>query len=432
VVSNLNEKTEEKEPLQSVQYGRGLTRIPYEIKSNFSKIGVNGIINMLNVIAKLLPDKILEQPWPTKQNSNVFDATTGFAMASQKLDRLFQILSTNDRVITWENARTNDKMINDYFVNITITINDKTAYIWKFIPGHFQITPLLIPDNDWRLVLLKDSAIYFANDWISSLYVRLSSLSIDQLMAKETGFNDPWIWFFGSHANLKDLDSAIEHISFIFYQNYEYKNLSQFMPLVQRYIDKSIPLNDSHALNLITLLMQSVINVPYFEEDIKEIVQQFLLLKKRIELQTNYGLNSLPNKMAKHQSLNLALILFHITHKFSELDLSGNTNITDDILAKLTNLTELSLSGNEKITDAGLINLTKLTDLNLRFNTMITDNGIKNLRIKRLNLFMNSQITERGLNVESLEWLKLGGTNKKHVNKITSEFIKAHPSIKVE
>jgi hypothetical protein len=101
VVSNLNSPG--KQELEDIQYGHEKSGRKFEIKGDFSNIGVKGVINMLNVISKVFPDTKLSEKWPRKNDDKEFEEEKGFKLATKKLTRFFEILSTPEREISWEN-----------------------------------------------------------------------------------------------------------------------------------------------------------------------------------------------------------------------------------------------------------------------------------------------------------------------------------------
>ena len=79
----------------------------------------------------------------------------------------------------------------------------------------------------------------------------------------------------------------------------------------------------------------------------------------------------------------------------TSLNLSDNSNITNNGLVYFTNLTSLNLNNNKNITDEGLEHLVNLTNLDLSYNQNITNDGIKGLtNLTNLDLSINYTITD--------------------------------------
>jgi hypothetical protein len=138
VVSNLNEAGD-MTPQRIIYMKNDQT---CEISSDTDP-NLMGIFNMLNVIAKLIPDEILQEAWdanPDKRNEQ----------AAQKLTRLFELFSREKFELTWENRSNNEQSIQGPFPGILFEVNKKPALVWKMTAGHFQLDSIKNNANDWR------------------------------------------------------------------------------------------------------------------------------------------------------------------------------------------------------------------------------------------------------------------------------------------
>lgn len=395
VVSDLNLGERDRPLLEDVQYGvkeKGKNMPSSEIKANFSNVGVNGIINMLNVIAKILPDKKLNQLWPRLANSMDFDETKGFKLAAEKLTRFCEILSSEGHRVSWKNADTNDQTLRHHFPTITLSINKVSAYAWEFMPIHFQISLVASLKNDWRISLSNLPEKSFFNEWIASLYLRLEPNSF--IEDPTLGSLYPRALIFGSHANLRDINNLMRTMSFILYRNMFFE-LQPFLPLLARFIEKSAYLDHEHLLKLISELLWASSKMENQNEFVTKLIKQFPKIDDKVEeLVKNADLNLLASEMQRNREMMTALIFLNNDPRFNQL--MPSPLINDTVLKNLTNLTNLNLGDNELITDDGIKNLSQLTSLNLSNNDKITDEGIKNLTaLTSLNLTNTEKISNK-------------------------------------
>jgi ankyrin repeat protein len=273
IVSNLNEE-QKQQSLESIAYGRGGKKDQphtYEIKADFSAIGVKGIINMLNVLAKLIPDQQLNEKWDQDEKKR-------YLQAAQKLTRLCELFSRNNHFVSWVNANSNDQKIKNPFPTITLIINDQPAYYWRFKPGHFQLDPIGADRDDWRSAY--KARRNFGNDWMASLFSRLHYRDSDAGFPKEQLPPLDLVY----HREIKSINGAIEAITMVLDQK-----MDQFYPLIGRWIQKSIPLNDQYSLVKVSTLLYGWKE----NEAIKELLKKpsFIRIKKLVEenIERNQG-----------------------------------------------------------------------------------------------------------------------------------------------
>lgn len=179
VVSGLNDPDLVNLNLNDIQYGR-LDEKGYlslekrdkgkpcfcEIKSDFSDIGVVGIINMLNVIAKLLPDQTLSKAFSEDEKKRL-------TQAQEKLDRLTKLLSSEERRIDWVND-SHEKILETPFSDIVFLIGTKDVYLWQISIGHFDFKNLY---NIAGWINQKNINLNNENDWVSSLIPKSGSIA---------------------------------------------------------------------------------------------------------------------------------------------------------------------------------------------------------------------------------------------------------------
>ncbi|WP_175282104.1 ankyrin repeat domain-containing protein [Candidatus Odyssella thessalonicensis] len=226
--------------LNDVQYGRSPQgSVPiYEIKSNYpvEEASPKGIFNMLNVIAKLIPDKALNQPWLNLEKE-------GFKQASQKLERLCELFSREGYKLSWQDLRTGSPTINGTFPILILFINDIPAYQWEFEMGHFSLRRINQDNDAWFIE--RENYQRLRNEWIASLF----PFSPDSLL--RTYEEDPYIPMDMVYSPaLKNSRKILRSINLVLSAP-----LPQFIPLLNRWIEKTIPLNEPAAIKRISYLL---------------------------------------------------------------------------------------------------------------------------------------------------------------------------------
>ncbi|MDP1975682.1 MAG: hypothetical protein Q8K37_06905, partial [Alphaproteobacteria bacterium] len=89
-----------------------------------------GIVNMLNTLARLMPDVCLNKAWP-KDDQEIF------TLAIEKLTHLCSLFSRSNFELKWKVE--GKKELNSLFSNIRFYINDEASFKWLFLDGHFEI-----------------------------------------------------------------------------------------------------------------------------------------------------------------------------------------------------------------------------------------------------------------------------------------------------
>lgn len=117
IISNLNDDT--LDPSLKIKY-----------RQNVCNIEGTGILNMLNVLEKLIPYICLNKTWP-KNNQKIF------TLATEKLTHLCTIFSRSNFILKWKIE--GEKELNSLFSNIKFYINGEESFKWLFLDGHFEI-----------------------------------------------------------------------------------------------------------------------------------------------------------------------------------------------------------------------------------------------------------------------------------------------------
>jgi hypothetical protein len=108
--------------------------ITYAIEDCCNLMGT-GLENMLNLIAHLLPDEVLNQDWPQADpdRSN---------LAAKKLDRLCALTSRPGFQFTWAGPVVGDGEVPpEAFPTLVFAIEGEPAFNWHFMPRHFSLSP---------------------------------------------------------------------------------------------------------------------------------------------------------------------------------------------------------------------------------------------------------------------------------------------------
>lgn len=257
VISKLNTETKPT-TINHIQYGQKLkpksksTPYVYEIISNCKTTGAISIINMLNVIARIMPDKTLSEPW-NEQNKN-----ERYKQVEKKLNRLCKLFSRPKFKVKWKDELTGEPTINSDFMVIIFTINeedvtigDEDAFKWFFEDGHFVIKNSREPEEDWRIKFsykeftyphLKEHLYY--NEWLASMFPRPGDIEEEKQYAEK--FPVTVIY----NRSLKSLEGIKETIEIVLE-----KKMENFFPLISRWVQQSIQSGNSiFLINIINYL----------------------------------------------------------------------------------------------------------------------------------------------------------------------------------
>lgn len=95
--------------------------------------GGPGIVNMLNLIAHLLPDPVLNHPWSK-------DPGVRMEEAGRKLDALCALASRDGFAVEWQVGGM--KQVNNPHPTIQFSINESAALAWEFNAHHYALVDL--------------------------------------------------------------------------------------------------------------------------------------------------------------------------------------------------------------------------------------------------------------------------------------------------
>lgn len=415
IVSNLND-TSKPFTINSIQYGWEIHDsgpLVYEIKSDRHP-EVRGIVNMLNVITHLIPDRILNEPWDQ-------DSIIRVEQVALKLDRLCYLLSRDSLELSWINADTGDKTITYEFPQIIFENNGMPVFRWYFLMGHFQLESEMYSGNDWRTQYQTIDDSYFQNEWMASLF---SKLTKDQWTEKEN-IGDTFPLSLIYNRSLRSVDGAINAISFVLHRVIMNQKMFAFLPLIPRWIEKSIFLNDANSLNKISAvvyavndrnipIIQKILGAPRFIPIQKEVLKLEGLSKEGsinpLQMILKLGLSQLLNLMNPERLERFSTLSFDRYTGLSNTDLKrlsgiktlnpSNSNIKNEDLKNFPHLTSLIAGTDDKITDRGLKYVPHLLALDLSYNSTITDKGLKYVpHLTHLSLNNNQNITGEGLKI---------------------------------
>ncbi|MDP3532762.1 MAG: ankyrin repeat domain-containing protein [Alphaproteobacteria bacterium] len=118
-----------------------------------------GIINMLNVLEKIMPDTILSQPFA----DNELDV---LELASTKLDRLSYLFSRPEDLITWQ--VNGEKKVTKKVIDVVFSINEEERFTWEFKDNSFDLEPIQNKKNDWRKNCDWKKAPLIIKAWVHS------------------------------------------------------------------------------------------------------------------------------------------------------------------------------------------------------------------------------------------------------------------------
>ena len=125
-----------------------------------------GITNMLKVIANLIPDKelgkILDQ---AEDNSKAQHKANADA-----LSRLCELVSSNDKNIEWLGIGGSKNLYSNTGITLKFEINDKPAFTWDFLSGHFDVKPIVDEIGHWQLQLRDNLAAEYNKSIKSYLF----------------------------------------------------------------------------------------------------------------------------------------------------------------------------------------------------------------------------------------------------------------------
>ena len=112
-----------------------------------------GIANVLNVIAKLMRDEILDEAWeyhPENIQGSLEKKEIFYAQIQKKLDRLCAIFSRDeDFYLNWT-FEESGKKVSSVHGKFQFFINHKLIFCLNVSENHFDFSYLFKISNDWR------------------------------------------------------------------------------------------------------------------------------------------------------------------------------------------------------------------------------------------------------------------------------------------
>ncbi|MDP1975390.1 MAG: ankyrin repeat domain-containing protein, partial [Alphaproteobacteria bacterium] len=110
-------------------------------RQNVCNIQGIGLINMLNVLAKIIPDQILSQSFTDNELESL-------ELASTKFDRLAYLFSRADSLVTW--SINGENKVTKKVIDVVFSINEEERFTWEFKDNSFGLELVQNKQNDWR------------------------------------------------------------------------------------------------------------------------------------------------------------------------------------------------------------------------------------------------------------------------------------------
>jgi len=122
-----------------------------------------GLQNMLNLIAHLLPDPVLNQAWPVSDPDRS-------RLAAEKLDRLCALVSRPGFQVAWRGPEPGDeRALPGPFPTLGFSIQGQRAFDWHFMHRHFSLTPHFKADfRRWPLGMRFEPAHPWLQLWVKA------------------------------------------------------------------------------------------------------------------------------------------------------------------------------------------------------------------------------------------------------------------------
>jgi ankyrin repeat protein len=118
-----------------------------------------GLINMLNVLEKLIPDQVLEQKFPNNKEEML-------KIATFKIDRLTALFSRSEAILDWKIEQ--KKEIKEVFSVLDFTLNQKDFFQWRFSHDSFSFRPAKTNASNWLKQVSWDKTPFLINGWIKT------------------------------------------------------------------------------------------------------------------------------------------------------------------------------------------------------------------------------------------------------------------------
>ncbi|BDU72098.1 ankyrin repeat domain-containing protein [Mesoterricola silvestris] len=102
--------------------------------------------NLLNLVAHLIPDPVLNLPWPESKAPHLDRELALWRHAALgKVQRLCELVSQKDRVLAVK--ETGGARGNPFFRSLVFTLDGEAAFAWEFWPGHYALRSLAEDDG---------------------------------------------------------------------------------------------------------------------------------------------------------------------------------------------------------------------------------------------------------------------------------------------
>ena len=193
--------------------------------------GSQGIINVLSVIGKLIPDKEISSLWLKEIKDQLIQAAS-------KLDHLCSLFSDKDYEWSWcEIGSEYKELKKSTDTKILFKMNGYDAFIWDITSNHFEIIPIDDQGNDWRTSVSFMNKNFHDYDLFQAWFI--NDLDINGPYREQIKPYHLW------GLDMSNMTVAAKVINFILEKKWE--NLYPMIPIM---VVKSIPLDDPAARDL--------------------------------------------------------------------------------------------------------------------------------------------------------------------------------------
>ena len=143
--------------INDVYYRGKHTRGIFPDGFRFSEIAStpHGIINVLNVFARLTNDAALSESWVAFDVTRLNESPELFEQITRKLDRLCSIFLREGFALDW-NLNGNKNLKGLLHGEFKFSINESDAFAFSILEGHFIVSPLQKNSKNWRVDVLSD------------------------------------------------------------------------------------------------------------------------------------------------------------------------------------------------------------------------------------------------------------------------------------
>lgn len=230
-------------------------------RQNVCNIQGIGLINMLNVLEKIIPDQILSQPF-TDNELEVLE------LASTKLDRLAYLFSRPETLVNW--SINGEKKVTHKITEINFSFNEEKRFKWDFKDESFLLEPIKDINNDWRKNCAWEKTPLLIKAWVRS-----------DIQSLNYTIEHPCELYALNLLSLQTAGIAIDKIL-----THEWIHMKSLVPQI---IGKTLFTNDRYARAIIYTLLHAnkgVINKTYYPElDWQTYIPDYKPMSQRATLQ---------------------------------------------------------------------------------------------------------------------------------------------------